>query len=99
MYHFGMISFRKTKEEQINLTEDEARDIACRYLRKKFFPELTMVDIWTEVYIESDEIREAGIHPHKQERLSAKTKRVLTKKEKFIWSLIEDLERKYSDRS
>jgi hypothetical protein len=99
MYHFYMISFRRTKEEQITLTEEDARHVACDYLRQKFFPELTMGDVWTEVYIENDEMCEASIHPHKEERLYAKTKRVLTEKDKLIWNLIEDLERKYSDVS
>lgn len=92
MYHFSMISFRRTKSEVITLTESEARDAACRYLRQKFFPEVRMIDVWTEIYIESGEVREADIHPHKEERLREKTKRVLTEKEKFIWSLIEELE-------
>jgi len=92
MYHFYMISFRRTKEEQITLTEEDARHVACDYLRQKFFPELTMCDVWTEVYIENDKICEASIHPHKEERIGAKTKRVLTEKDKLIWSLIEELE-------
>ena len=86
MYHFSMISFRRTKSEVITLTESEARDAACRYLRQKFFPELTMIDVWTEIYIESGEVREAGIHPHKEERLREKTKGFLQKREVYLES-------------
>lgn len=92
MYHFNMISFCRTKEEKITLTERECRDVTSIFLRQKFFPELTMCDVWTEVYIENDKICEASIHPHKEERIGAKTKRVLTEKDKLIWSLIEELE-------